>query len=369
MTTLSPPKHAEKKFLNDADQAIELSTAIKQFLTHLQSVRRLSVHTVSAYQIDLNQFSAFYSQTISPASPVTVLQVNSADVRRYASELHQKGLSPKSIQRKLSSLRSLFNFVQQQMLGWDQRSSNPVNDVRAPKGDKKLPSTIDVDELDRFLNQQKLKASKVITQKTAVNKASQSTSEIACRDHTMLEILYSSGLRLAELAALNLNDIDLQEGLISVTGKGNKDRILPLGREAINAVQQWLNVRQEWLDKDLTSDRANNEKEKAKTQPLLISKKGTRLSHRAIQLRLKSLSGELEYGQNLHPHLLRHSFASHMLESSGDLRAVQELLGHANLSTTQIYTHLDFQHLAEVYDKTHPRAKLSTTDRSQSNED
>ena len=234
--------------------------------------------------------------------------------------LHRKGLGGRSIQRWLSSLRTFFNY------GLKHRwlTSNPANGIAAPKSPKKLPKTLDVDQINQFLSLPE-------------------SNWIDCRDHAIIELLYSSGLRLAELTNLNLTDVDLREAMVTVTGKGNKTRQLPIGRQALGAMKSWLKRRQELKKTDLPA--------------MFLSQHGKRLSPRAIQDRLKKISIKQGMQGKVHPHMLRHSFASHLLESSGDLRAVQELLGHQNISTTQVYTHLDFQHLAKVYDKAHPRAQ------------
>ena len=199
---------------------------------------------------------------------------------------------------------------------------NPAIGIQAPKSEKKLPKALDIDNTQQLLSLE-------------------GSDWLSIRDRAILELFYSSGLRLSELVDLNLNDIDLPQALITVTGKGNKTRTLPVGSFAIKAIESWINIRC-----DLNPDHS----------AVFLSKQGKRLSQRSVQLRLKKYSLQQGISQHVHPHMLRHSFASHMLESSGDLRAVQELLGHANISTTQIYTHLDFQHLAKVYDKAHPRA-------------
>ena len=201
---------------------------------------------------------------------------------------------------------------------------NPVEGVKSPKVGKKLPNVMDVDQVQGLLNAH--------------------TDDItSVRDLAMLELFYACGLRLSELSGLDREDIDFNESMVRVTGKGNKTRLIPLGKHARQAIEQWLKRREELVDQDQSA--------------LFVSTRGTRLANRSIQARLKYWGEKTGLGSALHPHRLRHSFASHLLESSGDIRAVQELLGHANLSTTQIYTHLDFQHLAQVYDAAHPRAK------------
>ena len=224
--------------------------------------------------------------------------------------------------------------------------NNPVIGISAPKIPKKLPKTLDVDQVSQLLSPYK----KSGTEKSKANNSKNPGEDnLVLRDHAMMELFYSSGLRLSELANLNMNDIDLRDGSMRVVGKGKKTRDLPIGSKAIEAMQIWLQARKLLLNVQ------ENENEKA----VFLSQNGKRLSNRSIQMRLKEWAVKKDIGSNLHPHMLRHSFASHMLESSSDLRAVQELLGHADISTTQIYTHLDFQHLAKVYDKAHPRAKKS----------
>ncbi len=315
-----------------------LNKAGALFIDYLTSVRRLSLHTIVAYKADLNHF---YRHCES-SDRQTLSSIDSEWIRQYTAKLHRQGLAPKSIQRKLSSIRSFFNFTNQYMEGHALSvDHNPADGIRAPKANKKLPVTMDVDQVKGLLDNALIRPAQSATSKTA----SETDSKLSIRDKAIMETFYAAGLRLAELASLNIHDIDLSQAqsLITVTGKGNKQRILPLGQAAISAIQHWLTERPTMATADEPA--------------LFVSTRGTRLSHRAIQQRLKVATQHLEYQQNLHPHMLRHSFASHMLESSGDLRAVQELLGHANLSTTQIYTHLDFQHLASVYDDAHPKAQ------------
>jgi integrase/recombinase XerC len=245
-----------------------------------------------------------------------------ADIRAWASQLHRRGLAGGSIQRSLSATRSYYNFLGRE----NGVLRNPATSVQAPRKPRKLPKTLDADQVDKYL---------VFDSDTAV----------ARRDSAMAELFYSSGLRLAELAAVDVNDIDAQSKLLTVTGKGRKTRTVPVGSAALETIARWLKVR--------PSDAA----ETTDAGALFTSNRGRRISVRNIQARLKLQARKSGMHQDVHPHMLRHSFASHMLESSGDLRAVQELLGHANISTTQIYTHLDFQHLAKVYDASHPRAK------------
>lgn len=297
----------------------KLPSIVQQYIDWLAKVRRLSPHTVSAYRRDLETFVQFCE-----ASPIKAIQKADGNaVRQFASLQHRQGLGPRSIQRKLSSVRSFFNYLVEH----HNHTLNPAVGIAAPKAAKKLPNSMDVDQVQNLLDDN-------------------SNDPLVIRDQAIMETFYTAGLRLAELASLDLEDINLADKLVTVTGKGNKQRILPLGKAAVHALKQWLTIRQDLAGTNETA--------------VFLSRRNTRMSHRAIQQRLKLAGAKLGQQQNLHPHMLRHSFATHMLESSGDLRAVQELLGHSNLSTTQIYTHLDFQHLAKVYDKAHPRAQKSS---------
>ena len=296
-----------------------LEDAITAFEQYLRSERRLSPHTVKNYLRDLKQFQDWTAAHQRNA----IDGITNHDVRLALGHLHRKGLSGKSLQRWLSSLRSFFHFcIRQRWL-----ANNPVNGISAPKTARKLPKTLDPDQISQLLE-------------------FPVTDWLTARDSAMMELLYSSGLRLAELVNLDIQDIDFNQREVTVTGKGRKQRKLPVGNMADQAIRRWLNHR-----RDLVIDE----------QPALFtSKKGRRLSARTVQVRLKRLGINQQMLEGVHPHMLRHSFASHLLESSSDLRAVQELLGHANISTTQVYTHLDFQHLSRVYDSAHPRAKKKT---------
>ncbi len=287
---------------------------IKEFEEHLRTERRLSGHTTISYRRDLEKLAIWCAE-----SELLLENITTHDIRACLSYLHKSGLGGKSIQRWLSSLRTFFNYGMKNQ--WFDK--NPANGLTAPKSPKKLPRTLDVDQAKKLLS-------------------FTTTNWIDYRDHAIIELLYSSGLRLAELSGLNLTDLDLKERSVRVIGKGSKTRSLPVGRQAIDALKIWLQCRQ---NKIATESSA-----------MFLSIYGKRLSSRSIQDRLKKISIRQGMQGKIHPHMLRHSFASHMLESSGDLRAVQELLGHQNISTTQIYTHLDFQHLAKVYDEAHPRA-------------
>jgi len=301
--------------VNNDKENLPFAVELSQFSDYLLSERQLSPRTHEGYQRDLNKFQHYCrEQNISDVG--TLLP---HDIRQCLAMLHRQGLGGKSIQRWLSSLRSWFEFCLRRKL----IKNNPAAGIQAPKSPQKLPKTLDVDQVSQFVE---------VGGNDALSK----------RDSAMLELMYSCGLRLAELSDLNCVDIDLQEGLATVRGKGNKTRLLPVGAQAIKALQHWLSERSQLKG--------------AESSALFLSNRGTRLSRRAVQQRFAQLSLAQGMDSSVNPHMLRHSFASHLLESSGDLRAVQELLGHANISTTQVYTHLDFQHLAKVYDSAHPRA-------------
>ncbi len=293
---------------------------LEDFLRQLQVERRASQHTLKNYRRDIRHLVHYCDQQAIQNWP----DLRQPDIRAHIAARHRQGLGGSSLQRELSALRGFFNFLLKKRL----LASNPAQHVRAPKQPRKLPKTLDIDQITGLLE-------------------AGADSLLEIRDLAMLELFYSSGLRLAELAALNLQDIDLQNRQLRVRmGKGKKARELPVGGKAITALQNWLKVRQQFCRGE---------------QPALFigSRSGRRLGNRGIQLRLQRWCRQKNIQEHIHPHMLRHSFASHLLESSQDLRAVQELLGHSNISTTQIYTHLDFQHLAAVYDQAHPRAKKS----------
>ena len=289
--------------------------SLSLFLDYLLYERRLSPRTIDGYQRDLLAFLDWLNgNDIDPA------RVDSQHIRRYAANRHQQGLAPKSLQRHLSTIRAWYRFL----LREGKVHVNPADGIRAPKVKRRLPHTLDTDQVSRLLDLP-------------------GDAPLDLRDRAIMELFYSSGLRLAELVGLNVADVRSDDGLLTVTGKGRKTRRLPVGRYARTAIEAWLTVRPQLV--------APNE------SALFVSRRGNRLSARAVEQRLRQRAIEQGMPQHLHPHMLRHSFASHLLESSGDLRAVQELLGHADIGTTQIYTHLDFQHLATVYDASHPRAR------------
>ena len=294
----------------------ELTGPLAEFIRHLASEKRHSPRTCDSYQRDLLRLADWLGRS----GFVAWQRVTNHDLRRYVATLSREGLSGRSIARHLSATRRFYQFLLREKLA----SDNPALDIRAPKSGRRLPRVADVDQLNYLLD-------------------GQPDDPLEVRDLCMFELMYSSGLRLAELASLDLDTVDLRSGEVRVMGKGDKERLLPVGRKAIAAIQAWLPYRAALA----------NDGEAA----LFVSQRGERLSHRSIQARLSRWGISRGADQKLHPHLLRHSFASHMLESSGDLRAVQELLGHADIATTQVYTHLDFQHLARVYDQSHPRAR------------
>lgn len=289
---------------------------LDSFFDYLRYERRNSPRTISAYQQDLKRLSSYCDkQEITSWS-----EVDNLLGRKWLGSMHQYGLSGSSIQRILSGCRSFYRWLIRE----EFVTSNPFDLLKAPRRPRKLPNTLDIDAVQQLV-------------------ALKGDEPLTVRDRAIMELFYSSGLRLSELVSLDLPDVDLVTGEARVTGKGNKTRIVPVGRYARLAIKQWMAIRPQLA----------NEAEVA----LFVSKRGSRLAQRSIEKRLKVWAIRQGINRNVHPHMLRHSFASHMLESSGDLRAVQELLGHQNISTTQIYTHLDFQHLAKVFDKAHPRAK------------
>ena len=289
---------------------------IQAYLQGLKVERQLSPHTLKAYQRDIAKFISFCDD-----KGLLLWQgLNSHVVRQFSAQMNARGLNAKSIQRALSAGRGLSHYLVQQR----KIPANPFADIRAPNTQKRLPKTLSVDQVTSLVE--------IVV-----------GDPISYRDKAMLELFYSSGLRLAELCGLNLNDLDLPERMVRVTGKGNKMRDLPLGRHADKAIREWLLQRNTLDLKDF--------------EAVFVSKHGRRISPRSVQQRVKYWGLRQSIAIPVSPHMLRHSFASHLLESSGELRSVQELLGHANISTTQIYTHLDFQHLAQVYDGAHPRAK------------
>ena len=312
----------------------ELSEPISAFLDHLQYERRLSSHTVNAYRRDLSKVAAFVEkQGLNNFRQLTFVQA-----RAFPVFLHRSELSSRSIQRVLSAARQFYYYLlnesrvsKDRLYAERKLANNPFIGVTAPKAEKPMPHTLSPDAAESLVN------------------IDTSGGDIACRDRAILELFYSSGLRLSELTGLDLTDINPSERLVRVTGKGSKDRVVPVGQKALEAIAAWIECRARYAA----------DEEQAVFIGLGRGKKAGsgRLSGRAIQGRVQYWAHRQGLGRNVHPHMLRHSFASHLLESSGDIRAVQELLGHADISTTQVYTHLDFQHLAKVYDRAHPRAR------------
>jgi integrase/recombinase XerC len=302
------PPHAE------AEASAE-SAPIERYLQHLAAERRLSPHTVANYRRDLETLVQF-----ADGQPLDALA--SADLRRAIVGLRAQGLAATSVARHLSSWRGFYTYACRR-LGF---TANPCVGLRPPKAPKQLPQPLSPDACAQLLDCVELDGDPALT----------------ARDRAMFELLYSSGLRLAELAGLDLHDIDRASGEAQVTGKGRKTRIVPVGRQALAALEAWLPLRAA-LARD--------------TPALFVSRRGERLGPRSVQQRLERWARLAGLTQHVHPHLLRHAFATHVLQSSSDLRAVQDMLGHASISTTQVYTHLDWQHLAKIYDQAHPRAR------------
>ena len=314
---------------------------IARFRRYLSSERRLSAHTDQSYARDLAALVKFCDRE----GVADWSALDAQHVRRFAAHSHQAGLAPRSIQRRLSAVRSFYGFLLREAAAETSRTAaqreaepgsararrsaritgNPALEVRAPKAARRLPQTLDADQMARLLQ------------------IPPAGDGLTARDRALMELLYSSGLRLAELVTLDVSSLDLSDGVVHVLGKGRKARIVPVGRHAVRALRAWLKER---AGIARTGENA-----------LFVGRNGARLGARAVQLRVALWARRQGLGVHVHPHLFRHSFASHLLESGGELRGVQELLGHADISTTQIYTHLDFQHLARNYDATHPRAR------------
>lgn len=289
---------------------------IEAYIDHLRDERGLAERTRQAYARDLEDLTALLSEE----GLNTPESVREHHVRASVARLHRRGRGGKSLQRYLSSVRGFYKWLMREK----RASHNPAAAVRAPKAPRKLPQTLDADTIGQLLE-------------------IPTDTPIAIRDKAIMELIYSSGLRLSEVTGLNWNQVDVGGGMVTVRGKGNKTRMVPIGRVAVEALSAWRKEQVGMSGFD--------------TSAVFTSKRGGVLSQRAVQARIRHWAKHQGLPQRVYPHLLRHSFASHVLESSGDLRAVQELLGHSDISTTQIYTHLDFQHLASVYDKAHPRAK------------
>jgi integrase/recombinase XerC len=288
--------------------------ALQAYIEHLRGEKRAAANTLASYLRDLLRLQDYCTQQ----GIETWQQLQVCDIRFYIGERHKNGIGSKTLQRELAAIRSFYRFLSKHGLA----NQNPAQNIQAPKAPKKLPKILDVDQVSGVLD-------------TAPDSA------LEIRDLAMFELFYSSGLRLSELVMLDLGDISFFDGHLLVRfGKGSKERQVPVGSKAIAAIKKWLEFRPE-----------------VSSQALFVSKHGSRLGPRSVQLRLERWCSKYGLAVHIHPHMLRHSFASHFLESSQDIRAVQELLGHSDIGTTQIYTHLDFQHLASIYDKAHPRAK------------
>jgi integrase/recombinase XerC len=292
---------------------------LPRFLSHLSVERRLSPHTDSNYRRDLQRFVEFCDRS----SVEAWARVDTQHVRAFAAAEFRRQSSPRTIQRRLSALRSFFNFLLRERV----IATNPALEVQAPKSRKRLPETLDVDQMNRLLT-------------------FRTDEGLSVRDKAIMELFYSSGLRLSELVGLDLTDVDLRDRTVRVLGKGGKARIVPIGGHAVEALARWIRERTAFATVGSTA--------------LFVGQHGARLGPRAVQKRVGEWARKQGLGQHVHPHMFRHSFATHLLESSQDLRGVQELLGHANIATTQVYTHLDFQHLAKIYDRAHPRARRKT---------
>jgi integrase/recombinase XerC len=300
-------------------------TDLEAYLHHLAHERRLSPLTLINYRRDLEGIDAWLDRE----GPGPWDGLDAHTVRRYVAARHRAGASGRTLQRELSALRGLYRYL----LREGRIGHNPAQGIRAPKSQRKLPATLGADQLCALLDHAP----------SGNSPAGSQDEPLAVRDTAMIELFYSSGLRLAELISVNQGDIDTRDAMLTVVGKGAKTRRVPVGGKALEAIRAWQAVR------GLLADPGE--------PALFVSNRGTRIHPRTVERRLQRWAQQQGATRGIHPHLLRHSFASHLLESSSDLRAVQELLGHADIATTQIYTHLDFQHLAEVYDRAHPRAR------------
>lgn len=306
-------KHEATKADSEIAPAVHAQNLLRAYLEHLANERRLAAHTTLNYKRDIENLI-----TLTGESALDTLQVH--QIRRYVAQLHARGLDGKSLARMLSAWRGFFRYLVRDH-GF---TVNPCLGIRAPKSAKRLPHALSPDEAGSLMQ-------------------GGGDELLAVRDRAMLELFYSSGLRLSELTGLALSDVNFEDATVRVTGKGSKTRIVPVGSHALTALRAWLARRSGVV--------------KAGEFALFLNRSGSRISPRAVQLRLRHWAAKLGLPGKVHPHMLRHSFASHVLQSSGDLRAVQEMLGHSSISTTQIYTQLDYQHLAKVYDAAHPRAR------------
>ncbi|MBH0043380.1 tyrosine recombinase XerC [Pseudoalteromonas sp. SWXJZ10B] len=311
---------------DDAPNTIQLSdnwrTPITLFSDYLKFEKQYSAHTVNQYVSQLGFAALYFSKLCDDW-----FGVQGEHIRRYSMALRSKQLSGRTISLKLSCIRSLYKFLKAKNIAEQSHYHNPAVGIKGPKFAKPLPKNLDVDQMARLLE-------------------IPDDEPLAIRDKAMMELMYSSGLRISELVGANMQDISAANGEILVRGKGNKERLIPVGKKALDALKKWLTIRPQFTKPDEIA--------------VFLSSQKNRISIRQVRLRMQEWGIKQGISSQVHPHKLRHSFASHILESSGDLRAVQELLGHSSLSATQVYTHLDFQHLAKVYDNTHPRAKKRT---------
>ncbi len=298
-------------------------TPIQLFADYLRYEKQYSAHTVNQYTSQLGFAALYFSKLCEDW-----FAVQGEHIRRYSMQMRSKQLSGRTISLKLSCIRSLYKFLKAKNIASQAHYHNPAEAIKGPKFSKPLPKNLDVDQMAKLLELP-------------------DDEPLAIRDKAMMELMYSSGLRISELVGANIQDINPTEGEILVRGKGNKERLLPVGSKALSALKAWLKIRPQFAHPDEIA--------------MFVSSQKKRISVRQVRLRMQEWGIKQGISSQVHPHKLRHSFASHILESSGDLRAVQELLGHSSLSATQVYTHLDFQHLAKVYDNTHPRAKKRST--------
>jgi integrase/recombinase XerC len=306
---------------------------IERFAAHLKHERRMSGHTVVAYRRDLEGLRSFCERRKIEGWG----SLDGMSLRAFAGAAHADGLGARSIQRQLSAVRTFFEYL----LREGHCTRNPAVDVRAPKTKKRLPTTLDADQMGRLL-------------------AFRTDDTLSARDKAIMELFYSSGLRLTELVTLDVSAVDLADRTVRVLGKGAKSRVLPIGAFAVEALRRWFAERARLLGAGSCAAKERRAQDSSSGEPgnaVFVGRGGRRLSARAVQLRVELWARRQGLGVHVHPHMFRHSFATHLLESSGNLRGVQELLGHADISTTQVYTHLDFQHLAKVYDASHPRAR------------
>jgi integrase/recombinase XerC len=310
----------------EAAEHLPVDPLVTRYLGHVRVEKRLAQRTVELYTLDLRRL-----QANAHAAGVALTDVHNAHIRRWVVQMHGAGRSGRGIALILSGWRGFYTWLGREGL----IASNPVQDVRAPKAPKPLPKALSVDEAVQLASYEAV--------------PDESAPGLEARDHCITELLYGCGLRIGELVGLDVRASSVARGWIDtdsseahVLGKGSKRRSVPVGSKAIEALEAWLELRREWVSDN---------------PALFINARGGRLTPQHIRVRLKQRSFKAGLATPVHPHMLRHSFASHVLQSSGDLRAVQELLGHANITTTQVYTRLDFQHLAKVYDEAHPRAK------------